>query len=75
LASEAPDAAQSSRSFDHLLASTIVLFGFILAISLWLSSVGILSGSGAFGFIIVSAGIVALLVWAALLSRIRFRRI
>lgn len=66
--------AASSRAFEYLLVSVIVLFGLSLALSLWLYSVGAISGSDAFGIIVVGAGIIGLLAWASLLSRIRFTR-
>ena len=66
--------AASSRAFEYLLVSVIVLFGLSLVLSLWLYSVGAISGSDAFGIIVVGAGIIGLLAWASLLSRIRFTR-
>jgi len=66
--------AASSRAFDYLVAAVIVLFGVSLALSLWLYSLGAISGSDAFGIIVVGAGTISLLAWASLLSRIRFTR-
>src|SRR5207245_2827422 len=45
-----------------------------LPVSLWLYSRGVISGSDAFGIIVLGAGLVSLLVWASLISRIRFTR-
>ena len=72
--SKAPGAARSSRAFGYVLASTIALFGISLPVSLWLYSRRVISGSDAFGIVVLGAGLVSLLVWASLLSRIRFTR-
>lgn len=69
-----PDERRSVRVFDAILIVAILLLAVGLVALLWSHSMGFLNSAAVMGIVMFGASVVILLLWASLISRIRFKR-